>query len=88
MKKTVRRRAPKDSTASLDENGIARRRQNGVVEAHAEWLRPVPAEPSQSPLPEVTLADAASDLGTGSALMSAALIAEHGRPTPAHSAPS
>ncbi|RXG83840.1 hypothetical protein [Bradyrhizobium zhanjiangense] len=83
VKKTVRRRVAKDSTASLDENGAARPRQSGVVDARAELLRSAPAEPSH---PEVKVADAADDLGTGSALMSAAPIAEHGRrPTPAHS---
>jgi len=83
VKKTVRRRVAKDSTASLDENGAVRPRQSGVVDARAELLRSAPAEPSH---PEVKVADAADDLGTGSALMSAAPIAEHGRrPTPAHS---
>lgn len=86
VKKTVRRRVAKDNTASLDENGAARPRQSGVVDARAELLRSAPAEPSQPPHPEVKVADAASDLDTGTALMSAALIAEHGRPT--HSVPN
>lgn len=82
VKKTVRRRVAKDNTASLDENGTARPRQSGVVDARAELLRSAPAEPSQSPRPIVKVADAASDLETGTALISAAPIAEHGRPTP------
>lgn len=87
VKKTVRRRVAKDKTASLDENGTARApRQSGVVDARAELLRSAPVEPSQPPHPEVKVADAASDLDTGTALMSAALIAEHRRPT--HSVPS
>lgn len=86
MKKTVRRRVAKDNTASLDENRTTRPRQSGVVDARAELLRSAPAEPSQSPLPIVKVADAAFDLDAGTALMSAAPIAEHGRPT--HSVPS
>lgn len=68
-------------TASLDEKGTTRLRQSGVVDARAELLRSAPPEPSQPPHPEVKVADAASDLDTGTALMSAPLIAEHGRPT-------
>ncbi|MFB6452093.1 hypothetical protein [Bradyrhizobium tunisiense] len=86
VKKTVRRRVAKDNTASL-ENGIARPRQSGIVDARAELLRSAPAEPSQPPHPEVKVADAASDLDTGTTLMSAAPIAEHGR-WPTHSVPS
>lgn len=86
VKKTVRRRVAKDNTASLDENGTTRPRQSGVVDARAELLRAAPAEPSQPPHPEVKVADAASDLDTGIALMSAALLAEHGRLT--HSVPN
>lgn len=86
VKKTVRRRVA-DSTASLDENRTARPRQSGVVDARAELLRSAPAEPSQPPDPEVKVADAAPDLDTGTALMSAVLIAEHGR-RPTHSVPS
>lgn len=87
VKKTVRRRVPKDNAASLDENGTTRPRQSAVVDARAELLRSAPAEPSQPPPhPEVKIADAAPDLGTGTALMSAALIAEHGWPT--HSVPN
>ncbi|WP_246774107.1 hypothetical protein [Bradyrhizobium diazoefficiens] len=71
VKKTVRRRVVKDNTASLDENGAARPRQSGVVDARAELLRSAPAEPSQPPHPEVKVADAASDLDTGTTLMSA-----------------
>lgn len=83
VKKTVPRRVAKDNTASLDKNRTTRPRQSGVVDARAELLRSAPAEPSQPPHPEVNVADAASDLDTGFALMSAALIAEHGRrPTP------
>lgn len=87
LKKTVRGRAAKANTASLDENGAARPRQSGVVDARAELLRSAPSEPSQPPHPEVKVADAASDLDTGTPLMSAAPIAEHGR-WPAHSVPS
>lgn len=86
VKKTVRRRVAKANTASLDENGAARPRQSGVVDARAELLRSAPAEPSQPPHPEVKVADAASDLDTGTTLMSAPPIAEHGRPT--HSVPN
>ncbi|MDA9475062.1 hypothetical protein XI03_11235 [Bradyrhizobium sp. CCBAU 65884] len=89
VKKTVRRRAVKDSTASLDESGTARPRQSGVVDALAELLRSAPAEPSQPPHREVKVADAASGLDTDSALMSAALISAHNRqPTPTPSVPS
>lgn len=87
VKKTVRRRVAKDSTASLDENATTRPRQSGLVDARAELLRSAPAEPSQPPDPEVKVADAAPDLDTGTALTSAALIAEHGR-RPTHSVPS
>lgn len=80
VKKIVRRRLAKDNTASLDENGTTRPRQSGVADARAELLRSAPAEPSQPPHLEVKVADAASDLDTGSALMSAGLIAEHGQP--------
>lgn len=87
VKKAVRRRVAKDNTASLDEHGTTRpRQQNGVVDARAELLRSAPAEPSQPPQPEVNVADAASDLDPGTTLMSAAAIAEHGQPT--HSVPS
>lgn len=84
VKKTVRR---KDTTAGLDENGTTRPRQSGVVDARAELLRSAPAEPSQPPPPVVKVADAASDLDTGTTLVSAAPIAEHGR-WPTHSVPS
>lgn len=87
VKKTVRRRVAKDNTASLDENGTTRPRQSGVVDARAELLRSAPAEPSQPPHPEVKVVDAASDLDTGTTLMSAAPIPEHGR-RPTHSVPS
>lgn len=86
VKKTLRRHLAKDNTASLDENGAARPRQRGVVDARAELLTSAPAEPSQPPHPEVKVADAASDLDTGTTLMSAPPIAEHGQPT--HSVPS
>lgn len=85
-KKTVRRRVAQDTIASLDENATTRPTQSGVVDAHAELLRSAPAEPSQPPHPEVKVADAASDLDTGTTLMSAPPIAEHGRPT--HSVPN
>lgn len=85
VKKTVGRRLTKDRTASLEENGTARPTQSAVVDARAELLGSAQAQP---PHPEVKIADAVSDLGTGTALMSAALIAEHGRrPTPAQSLP-
>lgn len=84
VKKTVCRRVAKDNAASLDENGTARPRQSGVVDARAELLR---SEPSQPPHPELKVADAAPDLDTGTTLMSAAPIAEHGR-RPTHSVPS
>lgn len=87
VNKTVRRRVAKDNTASLDESRTAWPRQSGVVDARAELLRSAPAEPSQPPHPEVKVADAASNLDTGTALMSAAPIAEHGR-RPTHSVPS
>ena len=87
VKKAARRRVAKVSAARLDENGTARPRQGGVVDARAELLRSAPAEPSRPSHSEVKVADAASDLGSGSALMSAAIIAEHGRPTPARSVP-
>lgn len=87
VKKTVRRRVAKDNTAGLDENGTTRPRQSGVVDARAELLRSAPAEPSQPPYPEVKVADATSDLDTGTTLMSAAPIVEHGR-WPTHSVPS
>lgn len=85
--KTVRRRVAKDNIASLDENGTRWPRQSGVVDARAELLRSAPAEPSQPPRPEVKVTNAASDLDTGTTLMSAAPIAEHGR-WPTHSVPS
>lgn len=85
-KKTVRRRVAQDTIASLDENATTRPTQSGVVDARAELLRSAPAEPSQPPHPEVKVADAASDLDTGTTLMSAPPIAEHGRPT--HSVPN
>ncbi|UWU75958.1 hypothetical protein N2603_39500 [Bradyrhizobium huanghuaihaiense] len=82
VKKTARR-VPKASTASLDENGTARPRQSAVVDARAELLRSAHAEPSQPLHPEVKVADAASDLGTSTARMSAALVAQHSpRTTP------
>lgn len=87
VKKTVRPRVAKDNTASLDENGTTRPRQSGVVDARAELLRSAPAEPSQSPYPEVKVADATSDLDTGTTPMSAAPIAEHDR-WPTNSVPS
>lgn len=87
VKKTVRRRVAQDNPASLDENATTRPRQSGLVDARAELLRSAPAEPSQPPHPEVKVADAASDLDTGTTLMSAAAIAEHGR-RPTHSVPS
>ncbi|WBL78111.1 hypothetical protein I3J27_35065 [Bradyrhizobium xenonodulans] len=87
VKKTVRPRAAKDNTASLDENGTTRPRQSGVVDARAELLRSAPAEPSQPPYPEVKVADATSDLDTGTTPMSAAPIAGHDR-WPTHSVPS
>lgn len=87
VKKTVRRRVAKDNTASLDENGTTRPRQSGVVDARAELLRSAPAEPSQPPHLQVKVADAASNLDTDTPLMSAVLIAEHGR-WPMNSVPS
>ncbi|QQN65100.1 hypothetical protein JIR23_04645 [Bradyrhizobium diazoefficiens] len=87
VKKIVRRRVAKDNTASLDENGTTRPRQSGVVDARAELLRSAPIEPSRPPHPEVKVADAASDLDTGTTLMSGAPIAENGR-SPTHSVPS
>ncbi len=70
VKKTVRRRVAKDSTASLDESGSARSRPNRVVDARAELLRSAPAEPAPLPHAEIKLADAASNLGTSTAGMS------------------
>jgi hypothetical protein len=78
VKKTVRRRMPKHSAASLDESGTARPRQSGILDARAELLRSTPA-PSQPPHPEFKIADADSEPGTSTALTSAALIAQNSR---------
>jgi hypothetical protein len=83
VKKTVPRRMPKDSTAGLEERGTARPRQSGILGARAELLRSTPALPSQPPQVESKIADAASGLGTDTALTAAALISGRGqRPTP------
>ncbi|UQR60288.1 hypothetical protein LRP30_25100 [Bradyrhizobium sp. C-145] len=89
VKKPIRRRAAKDHVASLDENGTVRRSRSAVVEARAELLRSAPAEGSQ-PLPEIKVADAASELGTVPASTSAAPIPEFNSRllTPEHSMPS
>ncbi|MGY3364434.1 hypothetical protein ACVWZL_001559 [Bradyrhizobium sp. GM2.4] len=64
VKKPIRARMAKDRSASLDENGT---RWSAVVDARAEVLRSAPPEQSQPPVPEMKVADAASNLGTGSA---------------------
>ncbi|UQR62302.1 hypothetical protein LRP30_36940 [Bradyrhizobium sp. C-145] len=89
VKKPVRRRAAKDHVASLDENETVRRSRSAVVDARAELLRSAPAERSQPPLPEIKVADAASELGTLPAPTSAAPIPElHSRlPAPEESVP-
>ncbi|MHC4051416.1 hypothetical protein [Bradyrhizobium sp. 25ACV] len=79
--KKIARRAPKPATASLDESETARPRQSGVLDARAELLRSAPALPSQPPRAEFKVADADPDLGTSTALASAALTAQHSRQT-------
>jgi len=74
LKKTVRRRVAKDSTASLNESGTAGPRQSRTLDAGAELLRSAPAAPSQPPHAEVKVADAASDLVPHNAVMSTARI--------------
>ncbi|MGY4627219.1 hypothetical protein ACVWY3_004975 [Bradyrhizobium sp. USDA 4486] len=80
--KKIARRAPKATTASLDESGTARPRQSGILDARAELLRSTPGLPSQPPRPELKTADADPDLGTSTALTSAALIAQNSRRPP------
>ncbi|UPK31101.1 hypothetical protein [Bradyrhizobium sp. 195] len=79
--KKIARRAPKPATASLDESGTARPRQSGVLDARAELLRSAPALPSQPPRAQFKVADADPDLGTSTALASAALVGQHSRQT-------
>ncbi|SDJ84471.1 hypothetical protein SAMN05216338_10693 [Bradyrhizobium sp. Rc2d] len=89
VKKPIRRRAAKDQVASLDDETV-RRSRSAVVDARPELLRSAPAEGSQPPLPEIKVADGASELGTVPAPTSAAPIPElHSRLlTPEHSMPS
>jgi len=75
VKKTVRHRGTQDRPPSLAEKGAVRPRQSGVVDARAELLRSEPAKPSQPPVAEFKVADAASDAGTGPAPTSAAALA-------------
>jgi hypothetical protein len=87
LKKTVRRRAAQDRTASLNENRSARPRQSAVVDARAELPRSEPAEPSQPPVTEFKVADA--NLDTNPALSSAASFADlrSNQLTPEHAVP-
>jgi len=89
VKKPVRSRATKDPVARVDENETARRRRSAVVDARAELLRSAPAEPPQPSVPEIKVFDAASERDAGTALTSAASVAElHSRRlTPEPSAP-
>lgn len=85
VKKPVRARVAKDRSASLDENGTKR---SAIVDARAELPRSAPPEQSLPPVPEMKVADAASNLGTGPTLMSAAPIVDlPNRLTPEHSVP-
>ncbi|WP_271593306.1 hypothetical protein [Bradyrhizobium sp. CCBAU 65884] len=77
MKKTVRRRVAKDSTARLDESGATSLRQSGVIDARAELLRSAPIQPTQPPHSELKVANAASGLDTDTARISAAFISAH-----------
>jgi hypothetical protein len=81
VKKPIRARMAKDRSASLDENGT---RWSAVVDARAEVLRSAPPEQSQPPVPEMKVADAASNLGTGSA---APIVDLPNQLTSEHSAP-
>ncbi|MBB4263002.1 MULTISPECIES: hypothetical protein [unclassified Bradyrhizobium] len=89
VKKPIRARAAKDRSASLDENGTTQTRRSAVVDARAELLRSAPPERSQTPVPEMHVADAASDPGTGPTLMSATPIVNlaSNQLTPEHSVP-
>ena len=71
----IRRRSARLSSPT------ARRSRSAVISARAELLRSTTAEPSQAPAPEIKVADAASDLGGGAALMSAGPIAADLRPS-------
>ncbi|MCK1737517.1 hypothetical protein IVA79_26930 [Bradyrhizobium sp. 138] len=83
VKKPIRARVAKDRSASLDENGT---RRSAVVDARAELLGSAPPEQAQPPVPEMKVADAASNLGTGLTLMSAAPIVDlPNQLTPEHS---
>ncbi|MCK1522903.1 hypothetical protein [Bradyrhizobium sp. 17] len=81
VKKPIRARMAKDRSASLDENGT---RWSAVVDARAEVLRSAPPAQSQPPVPEMKVADAASNLGTGSA---APIVDLPNQITSEHSAP-
>ncbi|WP_026201974.1 hypothetical protein [Bradyrhizobium sp. WSM2793] len=89
VKKPIRARAAKDRSASLDENGTTQTRRSAVVDARAELLRSAPPARSQTPVPEMQVADAASDPGTGPTLMSATPIVNlaSNQLTPEHSVP-
>lgn len=83
---------PANRAARPDENETARQRRSPVIDARAELSRSAPAEgaPPTPPARELKVADAASELGTGPVLTSAARIAElHSRRVmPEHSVPS
>ncbi|MBB4398067.1 hypothetical protein [Bradyrhizobium sp. ERR14] len=89
VKKPIRARAGKDHSASFDENRSSQTRRSAVVDARAELLRSAPSERSQTPVPEMQVADAASDPGTSPTLMSAAPIVDlpSNQLTPEHSVP-
>ncbi|MCK1745145.1 hypothetical protein IVA80_31130 [Bradyrhizobium sp. 139] len=88
VKKTIRHRVAQDRTDSLDENRTERPRQSAVVDARAQLLRSATAEPSQPPVPEIKVADAASVLDMGTTMTSAAPTDLHSRRlTPEHSVP-
>lgn len=89
VKKPIRARVAKDRSASLDGNGTTQARRSAVVDARAELLRSAPPERSRTTVPEMQVADAAPDLGTGPTLMSAAPIVDipSNQLTPEHSVP-
>lgn len=79
VQKPVHRRVI-NRVGSADENETVRRKGSSAVDARAELQRSAQAEPSEALHPEVKVADGASDLGTSTARMSAASIAQHSRP--------
>ncbi|MCA1430459.1 MULTISPECIES: hypothetical protein [unclassified Bradyrhizobium] len=76
VKKPIRAPAAKDRSASFDENRTTQTTRSVIVDARAELLRSAPPEQSQTPVTEMQVADATSDLGTGATLMSAAPVGD------------